>query len=226
MAAKTGTITGSFAVTWLTPSLRWTVTSRSTGGGYTLKVEAIVTVTGSGVYTDRNAKWTLVVDGQTLVNEESIRLAFDASTPYPVGTTKVFISKTITLNANTNGSRSVAMSLTIVPSSGGASGDGSVSGTAELIPFFWWRDSYNNDANLIAAGKPTTNITAAKWNTFNSMIKTYVNSSYTYTSATSGGVMTKAMIQAAANQLGVTIQSDNVVRASYFIALRNALNTA
>lgn len=225
MAAKSGTITGSFAASWLTPSLRWTVTSRSTGGGYTLKVEAIVTVTGTGVTTNRNATWTLVVDGQTLVNGETIRLQFSGSTPYPVGTSAVFIAKTITLNANTNGTRNVAMSLTI-NTNGGASGNGSVTGTAELIPFFWWRDSYSADTTAIAAGKPTTNVTAAKWNTFNSWIKTYVNSGYSYTSASSGGKITKAMVQAAANQLGVTIQSDNVCRASYFIALRNALNTA
>ena len=81
-----------------------------------------------------------------------------------------------------------------------------------------------NDAANIVAGKPVTNITAAKWNEFNGLIKANIDSSYTYTTVSAGGTMTRALIKQPADKLGVTIGSAATIKASYFTALKDAYN--
>lgn len=87
--------------------------------------------------------------------------------------------------------------------------------------YFYWT---NDDTINIATGQPTRNITAAKWNEFNELIATNWDSNYTYTTVTSGQIMTKTLINQPATKLGVTIESDNIVRASYFNSLRDKYN--
>ena len=82
----------------------------------------------------------------------------------------------------------------------------------------------SNDAANIVAGKPVTNITAAKWNEFNGLIKANIDSSYTYTTVSAGGTMTRALIKQPADKLGVTIDSAATIKASYFTALKDKYN--
>lgn len=90
-------------------------------------------------------------------------------------------------------------------------------GTFNTIPVFAW-------SKTIATGQSVTNLTASDWNTLNSYIKTYIDTSYSYTTVSAGTPITKLLINQPANKLSVTIDSSSTIKASYFTSLRDKYN--
>ena len=170
-----------------------------------------------------NTGFTLTVDGSTQSWTDSFNFG---DIPGEQWTT--IINDTVTLAHDADGTRSCGLAFELRMGSSTTAGTGSVSGTAVLDPLtvFYWTGSSASDLARIAAGEPITNLTAAKWNEFNGLIQDYIDSSYTYDEKATGDVITRTIVENAANKLGVTLSQDNVVRAAYFIALRDALNNA
>ena len=107
--------------------------------------------------------------------------------------------------------------------------------------FYWDNDKGNSDGNLIATGKPFSNLTAEMWNRLNKKIKEISEAqkiSYTYTTVNSGNTMTATLFNEARNGIAKlpgrgSIPSEktkgDTAMAGHFNgvnSIKNGLNTA
>ena len=108
-------------------------------------------------------------------------------------------------------------------------------------PFYWDNKNGSSDGNLIATGKPFSNLTAEMWNRLNKKIKEISeaqNIAYTYTTVNSGSTMTATLFNQARNGIAKlpgrgTIPSEktkgDTAMAGHFNgvnSIKNGLNTA
>ena len=108
-------------------------------------------------------------------------------------------------------------------------------------PFYWDNNNGSSDGNLIATGKPFSNLTAEMWNRLNKKIKEISeaqNIAYTYTTVNSGSTMTATLFNEARNGIAKlpgrgSIPSEktkgDTAMAGHFNgvnSIKNGLNTA
>lgn len=223
--ATSGEYTGTFNGTYgsdVGVKLKWSVTRQYKSSGMYSTVSVVIQMRRTQSYIgwyNANAGYSLSINGTEYTGTFSLNLSnYTVNTWYDVG-----ITKTVNIKHGSDGTKTCAFSVTINTGLPGGSGTASGSGTFNTIPLFYWVSS-SSDSTSIAAGKPVTNITASKWNTLNSYIKSYINTSYSYTTVSAGTTMTRAIIKQAADQLGVTLDSAATIKASYFISLRDKYN--
>ena len=211
----TGTFNGIYGDS-VGVKLKWSVTRQYKSSGMYSTVYVVIQMRRTQSYNNwynQNASYSLSINGIEYTGTFDLDIRnYTVNTWYDTG-----ITKTVDIKHASDGSKSCAFSVTINSGLSGGSGTASGTGTFNVIPLFSW-------SKTIATGQPVTNLTAADWNTLNSYIKAYISTSYSYTTVSAGTPITKALIKQAADVLGVTIDSSNTIKASYFTSLRDKYN--
>ena len=109
-----------------------------------------------------------------------------------------------------------------------AVGDSYTTPNSSVTLYAVWYENFkwtSNDTTNIAAGKPTTNALASKFNTLQDNIHNYVDSSFTKTTVSSKQPMTATIFNAAATKLEVAnVSAGAKILANKFTAMKTAIN--
>ena len=244
----------SNATTYYTDTIQITVTSTSSGSPtiynlyaiweeteYNAYVKlgagiasAIVQVDGVSKVDIRDSAYHLVVVKlASTITIASIGLKSGYGTPYTV---KFYASATATTPSSSLSSSDFTVSYDYTTSRVYAE----ITATKESIDLFYWSNA-STDASLIAAGKPISNMTAARWNRFKAKIAELAEAeggSYGYSTVASGdtfyatefnSVRTAIMNRSGYGTIPAAQAIGNAVKASLFEgrgSLKTALNAA
>lgn len=195
---------------------------------------AIVQVDGVSKVDIRDSAYHLVVVKlASTITIASIGLKSGYGTPYTV---KFYASATATTPSSSLSSSDFTVSYDYTTSRVYAE----ITATKESIDLFYWSNA-STDASLIAAGKPISNMTAARWNRFKAKIAELAEAeggSYSYSAVAYGdtfyatefnAVRTAIMNRSGYGTLPAAQASGNAVKASLFEgsgSLKTALNAA
>lgn len=195
--------------------LIWSVTKQYKSSGMyssvTVKLQMRKTQSYNNWYNS-NASYSISINGTAYTGNFAMDIrSYTVNTWYDIG-----VSKSVNVKHGSDGTKSCEFSATINTGLSGGSATASGTGTFNTIPIFAW-------SKTIAAGQPVTNLTAADWNKLNGYIKSYIKTDHSYTTVSTGTAITRALIKQAADVLGVTINTGNIL-ASYFTSIRDRYN--